>query len=102
MDTKCDCLPRFVKVENSSRKDEGFSEAIAWKSRQKFFGFCFSLVYGAFWWSWVEDIWGEGLWSLMVKLHIFDWSPFYWEGQFLMARLVLMKLRHLGAIFVST
>ena len=38
MDTKCDCLPRFVQVENSSRKDEGFSEAIAWKTFQKFFG----------------------------------------------------------------
>jgi hypothetical protein len=47
MDTKCDCLPRFVKVENSSRKDEGFSEAIAWKTPQKFFGwqiFFFGLI----------------------------------------------------------
>ena len=68
MDTKCDCLPRFVKVENSSRKDEGFSEAIAWKTPQKFFGFRFSLDYGGFWLSWVEDIWGYGLVGLLVKL----------------------------------
>jgi hypothetical protein len=67
MDTKCDCLPRFVKVENSSRKDEGFSEAIAWKSAQKFFGFRFSSLFGQFQLSWVDDVWGDDRLSLPLN-----------------------------------
>jgi hypothetical protein len=53
-----------VKVENSSRKDEGFSEAIAWKSAQKFFGLeiFFSL------WSVLVALGGRDLGGWAVEL----------------------------------